>query len=112
MAKKKDRAYSRTSRQAVILLGELIRMKRLERKMTAVDLADRAGIDRRTLSQIEKGDMGSQIGLVFEVAALVGVDLFGVEPAGLVALEARVADKIALLPKLARPTASKVKDDF
>ena len=112
MAKKKDRTYSRTSRQAVTLLGELIRMKRLERKMTAADLADRAGIDRKTLSQIEKGDMGSQIGLVFEVAVLVGVDLFGVEPAGLGVLQGRVADKIALLPKLARPSASEVKDDF
>src|SRR3546814_12140733 len=80
MPRKRARAYSTASREAARLLGQLIRLQRLERKVTAEDLADRAGITRTTLRKIEHGDLSCELGLAFEVAALVGVQLFGREP--------------------------------
>ena len=44
--------------------------------MTEEDLAGRAGISRRTLQKIERGDLKCEIGLVFEDANIVGVKLF------------------------------------
>lgn len=43
--------------------------------MTGEGLSKRAGISRRTLQKIERGDPKCEIGLVFEVANLVGVNL-------------------------------------
>lgn len=37
-------------------LGENIKLARKRRKLTAVQVAERAGIDRSTLSEIEKGN--------------------------------------------------------
>ena len=72
----KQRTYSRYARQAVILMGEQIRLGRKQRKWTEKSLAERAGISRATLQKIENGEMSSAIGLVFEVATLVGLKLF------------------------------------
>ena len=43
--------------------------------MTAQDLADRVGISRKKLHNIEKGAPRPEIGTVFEAAALAGVRL-------------------------------------
>ena len=72
----RQRSYSRVTRQALSMLGKLIRVSRAERGLTAQELADRAGISRTTLSSIEKGAPGPEIGIVFEVASIVGVRLF------------------------------------
>jgi len=42
-------------------------------------LSGRARISRRTVQKIESGDPKCEIGLVFEVANIVGVKLFSVE---------------------------------
>lgn len=71
--------------------------------MTEEDLAGRAGISRRTLQKIERGDLKCEIGLVFEVANLVGVNLFGDEGNANISRNiSRVEDKLALLPKRVR----------
>ncbi|MBC6961498.1 MAG: transcriptional regulator, partial [Nitrosomonas sp.] len=49
MPKSITRTYSRYSREASLLLGELIRVTRKERKFTAQEVADRAGISRGLL---------------------------------------------------------------
>ncbi len=51
----RQRSYSRITRQALAMLGKLIRVGRTERGLTAQELADRAGISRTTLYSIEKG---------------------------------------------------------
>lgn len=106
------RSYSRYSREAVELLGKLIRSSRTERKMTATEVAERAGISRGRLQRIEKGEMTSEIGAVFEVAAIVGVKLFDADETGLSRLTRQTDDKLALLPKSVRKKAVVVKDDF
>jgi len=112
MAKKSTRSYSGYTRQALSLLGMLVRAGRIERKMTAQDLADRVGISRDMLYRIEKGDPRCELGAALEVAAIVGVPLFEPELSGLRARSRETADKLALLPKAVRQRAIKVKDDF
>jgi DNA-binding XRE family transcriptional regulator len=111
-AQRKERVYSRYSLEAAQLLGHLIRLARKERKITEMDLAERAGIARATLQRIEKGDPGCEIGTVFEVATIVGVKLFDADSRLLSMQMERVQDKIALLPKSIRKTAKVVDDDF
>ncbi len=107
----KGRAYSRYTRVASDLLGKLVRLGRKERKWTEQELAGRAGISRATLQKIEKGDLSVAIGLVFEVAALVGVKLFDDEQSSLVSHIARADDKLALLPSAVRKRRKTMVDD-
>ena len=109
---KRTRSYSNVTRHALSMLGKLIRLGRIERGMTAQDLADRAGISRATLHTIEKGKPGSEIGTVFEVAALAGVRLFGEDDRTLAMHQARLDEKLTLLPKSVRPAKRDVDDDF
>lgn len=112
MASPVNRTYLRQTKDAVELLGKLIRLARKERKMTEENLSGRAGISRKTLQKIERGDPKCEIGLVFEVANLVGVNLFsddgGVNISRTIS---RIDDKLALLPKIVRNTV-KLNDEF
>lgn len=108
----KQRTYSKYSCDAVTLLGQLIKLGRKQRKWTEQNLAERAGISRATLQKIENGEMSCAIGLVFEVAALVGVNLFEQERIPLSASIEHTRDKIAVLPKRIHPTAMDVDDEF
>jgi transcriptional regulator with XRE-family HTH domain len=112
MQTQRTRSYSRHSREAVALLGRLIRLHRKKRKLTAQDVADRVGINRTTLRKIETGNMKCESGLLFEVAALVGVKLFDAEASSLAELRERTDDRIALLPKTIRPSEHPLDDDF
>lgn len=112
MASPQNRTYLRPTREAAELLGKLIRLGRRERKMTEEDLAGRAGISRRTLQKIERGNPKCEIGLVFEVANLVGVKLFGEEGgSNLSNTINRADDKLALLPKRTRKVVT-IDDEF
>lgn len=106
------RTYSRLSTEAMLLLARLIRAARIEQKITGAELAERAGISRGLLQRIESGDMKCEIGVVFEVATLVGVPLFGEASANLPVHIMRTEEKLALLPKYARTAPIEVKDDF
>nr|WP_245437510.1 MULTISPECIES: helix-turn-helix domain-containing protein [Neorhizobium] len=100
------------TRQALTMLGKLIRIGRAERGLTAQELADRAGISRTTLSSIEKGAPGPEIGIVFEVASLVGLRLFESDERMLQVHSSRVDEKLTLLPKSVRHAVKEVDDDF
>ena len=94
------------------MLGRMIRIGRTERGLTAQDLADRAGISRTTLSNIEKGAAGPEIGTVFELAVLAGVPLFGQDERSLQMHNAHLGEKLALLPKSVRHKLREVDDAF
>jgi transcriptional regulator with XRE-family HTH domain len=112
MPKPATRPYSHYSRDAVVLLGQLIRRARIERKITANELAERAGLSRGLLQRIEKGDPGCTIGAVFEAASVVGVRLFDADQAALTnAIGANTASFI-LLPKAVRASRIEVQDEF
>ncbi len=106
------RPFSRYSRESLALLGQLIRRGRIERKMTAGELAERAGVSRGLVQRIEKGDPGCAIGAVFEAAAIVGVRLFDADQAGLSGAIRANAAVLTLLPKAARASRTEVEDDF
>lgn len=112
MPKPSARTYSRYTLQAVALLGSLIRESRIEANLTAEALAERAGISRALLRRIERGDPGCSIGVVFEVAAILGVPLFEADPRDIARRLRHSQDKQALLPQAVRPSAGEVKDDF
>lgn len=109
---RRTRSYSRVTKQALSILGKLIKVGRLERGLTAAELAERAGITRKTLRRIEYGEPGTEIGTVFEVASLVGVRLFQYDERTLQMHNARLDEKLTLLPKNVRRSGTEVDDDF
>ena len=112
LAMMKQRAYSKYAKEAAFLLGQQIKLGRKERQWSEQNLAERAGISRATLQKIESGEMSPSIGLVFEVAALVGVPLFEQESRAVATSIELTQSKIALLPKRIRNKTKAVDDDF
>ncbi len=112
MPKSITRTYSHYNREAVVLFGALIREARNERKLTAQELADRAGISRGLLQRIEKGNLKCEIGAVFEVATIVGITLFEADGSALAKNLRQTKEKLALMPKSVRRKLKKVNDDF
>ena len=75
-------------------------------------MAERAGITRETLQRIENGDMKPAIGLVFEVATIVGVQLFEQDNNHLYHNIELIQSKIQLLPQRVRNHKKVVDDGF
>ncbi len=112
MSKPASRPYSRYTKEATSLMGQLIRSARIERKLTVAELAERAAVSRGLVQRIEQGDPGCAVGAVFEVASLLGIKLFDSDQPRLSANSAIARQTLTLLPKAARDSRRPVKDDF
>jgi DNA-binding XRE family transcriptional regulator len=112
MAKSGAHPQSQYSRDAAVLLGQLIRRGRIERKLTAKQLAERTGVSRGLIQRIERGDPGCAIGSVFEAAAVAGVPLFDADQATLSQAIGVNTTTLSLLPKSVRTPRIEAKDDF
>lgn len=55
-------------------LGENIRLARLRRKLSAAQVAERAGISRNTLYLLEKGKASTSIATLFQVMMVLGLE--------------------------------------
>ncbi|MCB1023814.1 MAG: helix-turn-helix transcriptional regulator [Acidobacteria bacterium] len=55
-------------------VGENLRLARLRRKLSAEQVAERAGISRNTLYLLEKGGSGSSIATLFQVMMVLGLE--------------------------------------
>jgi transcriptional regulator with XRE-family HTH domain len=55
-------------------LGENLRLARLRRKLSTEQVAERAGISRPTLVQIEKGEPTTSMGNYVKVLAVLGLE--------------------------------------
>lgn len=55
-------------------LGENLKLARLRRRLTAEQVAERAGISRFTLWQIEKGTPSVAMGAYFQVLFVLGLE--------------------------------------
>lgn len=55
------------------VVGENIKLARKRRKLTTIQVSERAGIDRTTLYQIEKGAPSVSIGAYFNVLRVLGL---------------------------------------
>ncbi len=54
-------------------VGENIKLARKRRKLTTIQVSERAGIDRKTLYQIEKGSSKVAVGSYFNVLVVLGL---------------------------------------
>lgn len=54
-------------------MGENIKLTRKRRKLTAVQVSERAGIARSTLYLVEKGDASVSLGAYFNVLRVLGL---------------------------------------
>ncbi len=110
---RREVAVSRAADDALRVLGNQIKLARHARGWSLSDAAARLHLDRRTVSSIEAGSPAAAIGTVFNVAFLVGVDLFGLTGPELARARRQGEDTLALLPaKVRKPAATDTDDDF
>ncbi|WCL50160.1 helix-turn-helix transcriptional regulator [Leptospira sp. GIMC2001] len=110
---KLSKIHSKNTEYALSYLGSTIRIYRKNKKMSESELCQRAGISRATLQKIEKGDPGSRIGTVFEIAFLVGIQLLADNnPKSLMELSQDSKKILNLLPKRIVKKEKKVYEDF
>lgn len=97
MAKKQISPLAQST-DALIVLGQQIRLARHDRGWTIDDLAGRVGVSAPTISGIEKGTPGTAIGTVFDTATILGVVLFAPDRAEVARLRRQGEIVTALIP--------------
>lgn len=55
-------------------LGESLKLARLRRKLSAEQVAERAGVSRSTLHLMEKGAAGTSLGKLLQVLVVLGLE--------------------------------------
>ncbi len=80
-------------------VGENIRLARKRRKLTMIQIAERAGIDRTTLYHIEKGKPSVAIGAYFNVLRALNLHTDFLKLAGDDELGRRIQDLDLLIGK-------------
>jgi transcriptional regulator with XRE-family HTH domain len=109
---RRSHTYSPQTLDAARVLGLRIAEGRRRRRWTQAELSERAGISKVTLRNAEHGEPTVAVGVMFELAVLVGVELYGLPLGGLRDLAARERDRLALLPAHVYPQQVNVDDDF
>lgn len=109
---KKIRTYSSRTSQAIRLLGSLIKAARKRKKWSESELAERCGSTRTTVRKIEQGNPGTEIGLYFEIANLLGIPLLADDSNDLSEMQSRTDLELSVLPKRVRKGSEEVFDDF
>jgi transcriptional regulator with XRE-family HTH domain len=105
---KRPLLVSRPAQGAITVLGQRIAMARRERRWTATELARRAHISLDTLRKIERGEPTVMIGSFFEVATLLGVELWEADTDAVERYQDRFRDRLSLLPARVRATLDEV----
>ncbi len=72
--KKKSTILLPQTQKTLSVLGENIRLARLRRKFSSVQVAERANISRPTLVSIEKGGPNVSIGAYVKVLSVLGLE--------------------------------------
>lgn len=110
---RRTHSFSPWAVETMRVLGLEIARARRAQRMSQTELAERAGISENTLRSVERGSPTVAVGIVFEVAGIVGLDLLGTTPNDLPDLVARSRDRLALLPsRVRRRPSEEVDDDF
>lgn len=104
--------YSPQALDAARVLGLRIAEERRRRRWTQAELCERAGVSPVTLRNAERGVPTVGVGVMFELATLVGVELFGVPPGELGSVVSRERDRLALLPAHVYRRQADPDDDF
>lgn len=109
---KRTRVFGPQAVDAAAVLGSQIAEARRARGWTAGELAERIGASVRTVHNLEHGSPTVAMGIAFEAATLLGIDLFGAEGAELARLARQGRERVALLPRRVRRRRAPVRDDF
>ena len=109
---KKIRTYSSRTSQALRLLASLIKAARKRKGWSESELAERCGTTRMTVRKIEQGNPGTEIGLYFEIANLLGIPLLAEDSVELSEIQRRTDLELSVLPKRVRKGSEDVFDDF
>jgi len=109
---RRSHTYSPQTLDAARVLGLRIAEGRRLRRWTQAELCERAGVSKVTLRNAERGEPTVAVGVMFELATLVGVELYGLPPGDLRDLAAREGDRLALLPAYVYPRQVSTDDDF
>ena len=92
-------ALSPMAENAAKLFGTQIRRARHAKRWTAAELAERAGVSRLTVLNVETGSPNVSLGNALNIASIVGVALFGIDdPVELARARLRGEEQLALLP--------------
>lgn len=91
-------------------LGENLRLARLRRRLSAQQVADRAGISRSTMQNLEKGSSGVSVGNLLQVLVILGLekefaDLASNDRLGRKLEDARLTETRARAPKRLKSTS-------
>jgi len=73
MTKRAHPVFPRTGRLAAAL-GERLRLARVRRRITLVELAARTGASRITLAKLERGDPSVGFGVLLRVLSVLGLE--------------------------------------
>lgn len=106
------RSYSSHAKDANLLLANLIKIERKKKHLTLQEVAERVGIARSMLQRIEKGDLKCEIGVVFEVATLLGIRLFELDDRHMRQHLHHTKNQLALLPKAIHKSKKVIDDNF
>lgn len=109
---KKQHAFSRRTEQALALFGAHIHHARKKHHMTVQELAERLGVSRNTVQEMERGQGRVAIGGYFEAATILGIDLFQSDTLPIALQQDYLHAQTALLPKTIHRKSVEVKDDF
>ena len=109
---KKIRTYSSRASQALRLLASLIKAARKRKGWNESELAERCDTTRGTIRKIEQGNPGTEIGLYFEIANLLGIPLLAEDSDDLSQLQKRVDLELSVLPQRVRKNSGEIFDDF
>jgi transcriptional regulator with XRE-family HTH domain len=109
---KNTKLLSRHTTIVLETLGMMIKAARIERHISQVDLAERVGVSRYTISLLEKGNPNVAIGTVFEAATIVGIPLMGNDPRQLTKLSQAIANLVEILPSKGFSKKVELDDDF
>ena len=91
-------------------LGENIKLARLRRKLSTMQLADRTDLSRQTIASIEKGMSGVSIGAYLQVLFVLGLEKDMLKVASDDLLGRKLQDA-KLLVKSRAPKSSKTKEE-
>lgn len=103
---------SQSTEVALCFLGSLIKASRQQRKFSQNELADRLGVTRQTVVNIEKGSAKVSIGTVFEAARVVGIPILCDNNKQLNQWQQVLNGFNALLPSKTHHKKSELDDDF
>ena len=107
-----SRHHSKQTQAALKHFANLLSIARKERKMTIKELTDKLQISRTTTGKIMSGDPAVGIGLYFETARILGVQLFDQDPSRLEIKQKNSEAMERLLPKRVRTKKMTINNDF